>query len=397
VDGLHFSITTWQKEGITILMTRVTRPRLRELGITPGSLPTGTYNAITDVPGILVGQVTLIDDGPGKLAGTGPARTGVTMIVPRNGNIWTDHAFAGYFNFNGCGEMTGQAWIAESGVIHTPIGITNTNSVGVVRDAIAAYPLEMSSQAGIPPSISASWQGSLPIVAETWDGWLNDINAFHITKEHAFEALRTATSGPVAEGNVGGGTGMICHEFKGGTGTSSRIVNHQGKPYTVGVLVQTNDGDRRLFRVTGIPVGQEIGYQDVEHPWDKPPKGGSIIVIIATDAPLLPTQCSRLARRATVGLANVGGMGHNGSGDLFLAFSTGNHLPITAPGNFDLQMLQNDHMDPFFEAVVEATEEAILNALTAAETMTGLQGHTAYALPLERLQEVMHQYRKHEQ
>jgi L-aminopeptidase/D-esterase len=374
------------------------RARLRELGITIGALPTGTYNAITDVPGVLVGQTTLISDKPVAKSSQGAtpsiARTGVTMIVPRNGTIWTDHAFAGYFNFNGCGEMSGQAWIAEAGVLHTPIGITNTNSVGIVRDAIAAYPLELYAQTDIPPSLSASWQGSLPVVAETWDGWLNDINAFHITKEHAFQALKTAQSGPVAEGNVGGGTGMICHEFKGGTGTSSRLINYQDELYTVGVLVQTNYGDRRHLQIAGVPVGQEIGYEVIEHPWEKPPKGGSIIVIIATDAPLLPIQCSRLARRATVGLAHVGGMGHNGSGDLFLAFSTGNHLPITAQGKIDLQMIPHDHLDPFFEAVAEATEEAILNALTAAETMTGWQGHTAYALPLKRLQEVMRQYNR---
>lgn len=365
----------------------MTRTRLRDLGITIGNLPTGQYNAITDVPGVQVGQVTIIADEPRC------ARTGVTVIVPRAGDIWFDHAFASFFNFNGCGEMTGQPWIAESGVIHTPIAITNTNSVGVVRDAIAAYPLERPNQLDVAPSISASWQGSLPIVAETWDGWLNDIGACHVTKEHVFEALAQAQSGPVAEGNVGGGTGMICHEFKGGIGTSSRLVRCLGEQYTVGVLVQTNYGDRRLLRVDGVPVGREIGYDSVDHPWEKPPKGGSIIVIIATDAPMLPMQCQRLAKRATIGLTRVGGIGNNGSGDIFLAFSTGNHLPIQSQHKLDVQMIPNDHCDLFFEAVAEATEEAILNALTAAETMTGWQDHTAYALPLDTLQHIMSKYR----
>ncbi len=363
------------------------RARLRDLGISIGHLPTGPYNAITDVEGVLVGQYTLIHDTPHV------ARTGVTMIVPRNGNIWADAAFAGSFIFNGCGEMTGLAWIEEAGMMHTPIGITNTNSVGVVRDAIAAYPTEQAKQGQAPASIASSWDGSLPIAAETWDGWLNDIAAFQVTKEHAHEALKAAKTGPVAEGNVGGGTGMICHEFKGGIGTSSRLVDSASGRYTVGVLVQTNYGSRPLLRVDGVPVGRELGFERVPSPWLKKATDGSIIVVIATDAPLLPIQCKRLAKRATVGLSRVGSIGSNGSGDIFLAFATGNHLPAPAPaGPYDLKMIPHDHLDSFFEGVAEAVEEAILNALTAAETMVGWQGRTVYALPLDNLQRIMKKY-----
>jgi len=357
------------------------------MGITIGRLPIGKYNAITDVPGVLVGHKTIIHALPRV------ARTGVTVIVPRDGAIWQDHAFAGYFSFNGCGEMTGLPWIEESGTIHTPIGITNTNAVGVVRDAIAAYPIEYANDSSISPSIAASWPGSLPVAAETWDGWLNDIDAFHVTKEHTYEALAAAQSGVVAEGNVGGGTGMICHEFKGGIGTASRLVEGPDGQYTVGVLVQTNYGSRYLLRVGGVPVGHEIGFERTPSPWIEPPKGGSIIVIIATDAPLLPVQCKRLAKRATVGLARVGGMGDNGSGDIFLAFATGNHLPSNTSTLFELKMLSHDYLTPLFEAVVEAVEESILNALTAAETMTGWQDRTVAALPLDELQRVMAKYR----
>ncbi len=361
------------------------RTRLRNLGITIGHLPTGTYNAITDVPGVLVGHSTLVHDTPRV------ARTGVTMIVPRNGNIWTDHAFAGAFSLNGCGEMTGLAWVEESGMMHTPIGITNTNSVGVVRDAIAAYPTDSAQQG--QASIASSWDGSLPIVAETWDGWLNDISAFQVTKEHAQTALINAKSGPVAEGNVGGGTGMICHEFKGGIGTSSRLVDVSGSRYTLGVLVQTNYGSRSLFRVDGVPVGRELGFEHVPSPWLEKATDGSIIVIIATDAPLLPVQCKRLARRASLGLARVGSIASNGSGDIFLAFSTGNSLPVPASEIYNLKMIPHDFLDLFFEGVAEAVEEAILNALTAAETMVGWKERTAYALPLDDLQRIMRRYR----
>lgn len=365
----------------------MTRARLRDLGITIGRLPTGMQNTITDVPGVLVGHSTIISDTPRV------ARTGVTMIVPREGAIWRDHVFAGSFAFNGCGEMTGLAWVEESGILHTPIGITNTNAVGVVRDAIASYPVEYPGRIGLIASAAASWDGSLPIAAETWDGWLSDINAFHVTKEHAFDALLSAKGGPVEEGNVGGGTGMICHDFKGGIGTSSRIVECPSGRYTVGVLVQCNYGERHLLRVDGVPVGRELGLEQIPAPWQAPPKGGSIIVIIATDAPLLPVQCKRLARRATVGLSHVGGIGTNGSGDIFLAFSTGNHLQMASLVPLDLQMLPHDQLDIFFEATAEAVEESIVNAMTAAETMSGWQGRTAHALPLGELQRIMARYR----
>lgn len=358
------------------------RARLRDLGITIGRMPTGTYNAITDVPGVLVGQTTIIADEPRI------ARTGVTVIVPREGAIWGDHAFAGYFSFNGCGEMTGLPWIEESGVIHTPIAITNTNDVGSVRDALAAYAVEHPERIGLS-SAASSWSGSLPVAAETWDGWLSDIDAFHVRKAHVFAALEAATSGPVAEGNVGGGTGMICHEFKGGIGTASRLVECPAGRYTVGALVQSNYGQRHLLRVDGVPIGRELGYDRVPHPWEEPPSGSSIIIIVATDAPLLPVQCKRLARRATTGLARVGGIGDNGSGDIFLAFSTGNHLPLNSPVLHELKMVPHDQLGLFFEATAEAVEEAILNALTAAETMTGHAGHTAHALPLDDLQRLM--------
>jgi len=288
--------------------------------------------------------------------------------------------------------MTGLPWIEEAGIIHTPIGITNTNAIGVVRDAIAAYPTEHPEKVGCPPAVAASWYGSLPVVAETWDGWLSDIDAFHVTKEHAYEALIAATSGLIAEGNVGGGTGMICHGFKGGIGTSSRIVACPSGRYTVGVLVQSNYGSQRLLRVDGVPVGREIGVGRVATSGEVPSPGGSIIVIVATDAPLLPMQCKRLARRATIGLARVGGIGENGSGDLFLAFATGNHLHMNSTSPLEIKMLPHDQLDIFFEAVAEAVEEAILNALTGAETMTGWQGRTVHALPLDELQRVMSRY-----
>lgn len=355
----------------------MTRARLRDLGIKIGRLPTGPNNAITDVPGVLVGHSTLIHDEPHV------ARTGVTMIVPRGGDIWRDYAFAGYFSFNGNGEMTGLPWLDESGMLTSAIGITNTHQVGVVRDALVAYAIQNGY----------SDRFLLPVVTETYDGWLNDINAFHITKEHVYQALMSAASGAVQEGNVGGGTGMICHDFKGGIGTSSRVVNSESGQYTIGVLVQSNYGDRELLRVAGVPVGEEISGAHTPTPWKPTDVQGSIIIVIVTDAPLLSVQCKRLAKRATVGLARVGGVGYNGSGDLFLAVATGNHLPVEANMPYDLKMVPHHHMNPFFEAVAEATEEAILNSLTAAETLTGFKGRIAHALPLDELQRVMAKYR----
>jgi D-aminopeptidase len=352
------------------------RMRLRELGISIGSMPTGPLNAITDVPGVWVGHTTLIHDEPRV------ARTGVTMIVPREGAVWQNKVFAGYHSFNGNGEMTGIPWLAESGMLGSPIAITNTHQVGVVRDALVHYEVDRDD----------SQRFYLPVVTETYDGWLNDINAFHVTQAHALAALEAARPGPVAEGNVGGGTGMICHDFKGGIGTASRSVECPSGRYTLGVLVQANYGTRRLLRVNGVPVGREIDETHTPSPLQEQLKDGSIIIIVATDAPLISGQCERLARRATLGLARVGGLGSNYSGDLFLAFATGNDLPTAADKPLSLQMLPHHHLNPFFEAVAEAVEESIINALTSAETMTGQKGRVVHALPLDELQRVMKKY-----
>jgi D-aminopeptidase len=352
------------------------RARLRDLGLTTGTLPTGAWNAITDVPGVRVGFTTLIHDEPAVV------RTGVTAIWPRGPELWTDAVFAGIHSFNGNGEMTGWAWIAEQGLLATPLCITNTHSVGVVRDAICAL--------GIREKVPAPFL--LPVVAETHDGWLSDAGSFPVTTAHAIAALDGAKSGPVAEGNVGGGTGMICHEFKGGTGTASRVVETAGNRYTVGALVQANYGTRELLRVDGVPVGREIGVGLVPSHRTMPREAGSIIVVLATDAPLLPIQCQRLARRATTGLAWVGGVGFNGSGDIFLAFATGNHVRHDNVIS-TLNMLAPDAINPLLLAAAEATEEAILNALTMAETLSGWHDRTVHALPLDRLVDVMRRYR----
>jgi D-aminopeptidase len=360
------------------------RMRLRDLGISVGGLPTGAFNAITDVAGVKVGYFTLIRDTPHVV------RTGITAIWPRGPEIWTDYVFSGTFSFNGNGEMTGLPWIAEQGTLGAPIGITNTYQVGIVRDAICALAVRDG----------ASQLFHLPVVAETYDGWLNDIQSFPLKAEHVFAAFDSAMGGgPIAEGNVGGGTGMICHDFKGGTGTASRIVIEDGARYTVGALVQANYGLRELLRIDGVPIGREIGPEIVparisgKQIAARNEEGGSIIVVLATDAPLLPIQCQRLARRATTGLAWVGGIGANGSGDLFIAFSTGNHVgqndKIT-----NVRMLAPDAMTSLFRAAAEATEEAILNALCMAETMTGRDDRTIHALPLDRLQHVMRSYRR---
>jgi D-aminopeptidase len=352
------------------------RVRLRGLGLTIGSLPTGTFNAITDVAGVKVGYFTLISDMPHV------ARTGITAIWPRGPETWSDYVFAGTFSFNGNGEMTGLPWIAEQGLLGAPIGITNTNQVGIVRDAICALAVRDHSPQ----------ECHLPVVAETYDGWLSDIKSFPLKAEDAFAAFNSAIGGgPIAEGNVGGGTGMICHEFKGGTGTASRVVTEDGAHYTVGALVQANYGLRETLRIDGVPVGREIGPEIVPAHYSGG-EGGSIIVVLATDAPLLPLQCQRLARRATTGLAWVGGSGNNGSGDIFIAFSTANHIgPNERITN--VRMLAPNAMTSLFRAAAEATEEAILNALCMAETMTGKDGRTIHALPLDRLAQVMRRYR----
>ena len=353
----------------------MTRARLRDLGFAIGRMPTGKFNAITDVPGTLVGHTTLIHDDPRI------ARTGVTVVVPREGEIWNDAAFCGYFSFNGSGEMTGIPWIEESGMLTSIVGITNTHQVGLVRDALVEHSIKNGYIRG--------WV--LPVVAETYDGFLSDIDAFHLSKEHVFQAIASASGGVPDEGNVGGGTGMICHGFKGGIGTSSRLVETRSGQFTVGALVQANYGAREDLRVNGVPVGLEMGPETIPLPGNTGSGNGSIIIIVATDAPLLPIQCQRLAKRATVGLSRAGGSGHNGSGDIFLAFSTGNHVTRT-DGPLDVKMLPLDHISPLFDATAEAVEESIINALTSAETMRGLNGRTAHALPLDELRRVMRKY-----
>lgn len=354
------------------------RARLRELGIAVGLLPTGPLNAITDVAGVRVGHATLIRDTPTV------ARTGVTAIWPHATDVWDRYLYGGYVSFNGNGEMTGTIWLEEQGMISGPVAITNTYAVGVVRDGICA----LAARDGAKQAFH------LPIVGETYDGWLSDIESFPVTRELAFQAFDSAQGGPVAEGCVGGGTGMICHDFKGGIGTASRMVEIAGETYTVGALVQSNYGSRELFRVDGVPVGQEIDADEVPLAKEPvPPRpDGSIIVVLATDAPLLPIQCKRLARRATTGLAWVGGIGGNGSGDIFLAFSTGNAVQGGEPVS-TVRSVAAESMTTLFLAAAEATQEAILNSMTAAETTTGFKGRTVHALPLDRLQEAMRKYR----
>lgn len=355
----------------------MSKPRLRDLGIQIGKLPTGEYNAITDIPDTLVGHCTLIYDQPSV------ARTGVTVILPRADKSRDNHAFAGFHSFNGNGEMTGLLWLSESGLLGSPIALTNTNQVGIVREALIEYDVAVHGGKGF----------RLPVVAETWDGWLNEIDAFHLEKQHVFDAITAARTGVVQEGNVGGGTGMICHDFKAGIGTASRLISYHEQTFTVGVLVQTNYGDRDDLRVDGVPVGRELGAERIPVPKLTQP-GGSIIVIIGTDAPLLPMQCRRLAQRATLGLGRVGGNGYNSSGDIFLAYATGNHILAEQKRIASLQMVPNSALDIFFVAVAEATEEAILNALLAAEPMTGYLGRQAHALPADDLITVMRKYQR---
>ena len=358
-----------------------TKSRARDLGVPFDGTP-GKYNAITDVNGVEVGHTTLIS-GSGKLkVGQGPIRTGVTAIHPR-GKEANDSVFGAWFTLNGNGEMTGTTWLEDSGFLNGPIMITNTHSVGVVRDAVIAWKVKRGN-----PDMEGYWW-SLPVVAETWDGYLNDINGFHVKPEDAFQALDTAHTGPVEEGNVGGGTGMICNEFKGGIGTSSRVLDQKAGSYTVGVLVQCNYGRRDQLRIAGVPVGKEIP----EHP-AYGEDVGSIIIVIATDAPLIPTQLKRLARKASLGLGRDGSYSGDGSGDIFISFSTANPGAASPTGVRKINMLPNDSLDPLFLATVQATEEAIVNAMIAAETMTGIDGHTAIALPHDRLKEVLQKYNR---
>ncbi|HYM49914.1 MAG TPA: P1 family peptidase [Candidatus Limnocylindrales bacterium] len=369
--------------------------RARDLGVVVGRGTPGPRNAITDVTGVRVGHATLIE-GEGPLhVGRGPVRTGVTVILPRPADPGAEPVFAGCHRLNGNGELTGLEWVRESGMLMTPVAITNTHSVGVVRDALIAARVRSGA---LDEDV---W--SLPVVGETWDGRLNDINGQHVRAGHVDQALASATDGAVPEGNVGGGTGMICHGFKGGIGTASRTVPSGAGAYTVGVLVQANYGRRERFRVNGLPVGEVLdaraiplpGPSGAPAPSGRPPsastRSGSIIVIVATDAPLLPHQCTRLAQRAGLGVARMGGVGEHSSGDLFLAFATGNGgLPGEAGLGeagapvIPIRMLADAHITPLFDAVIESTEEAILNALVAAETMVGRDGITAHRLDHHR-------------
>lgn len=376
------------------------KPRARELGVPQAGTP-GPLNAITDVPGVEVGVTTIIR-GAGKLVtGQGPVRTGVTAILPR-GRADDGSVFAAWFTLNGNGEMTGTTWVEESGFLGGPIMITNTHSVGAVHAATVEYAVQKGR--------AFTW--SLPVVAETWDGGLNDINGFHVSKADAHAAIAGARVGPVPEGNVGGGTGMTCHQFKGGTGTSSRRITVSGRPFTLGVLVQCNYGLRPRFSVAGVPVGEEIpdllpcyaalpdgstaGHPACAAPGsdrnDASAEHGSIIVVLVTDAPLLPHQLKRLARRASLGIGRMGGIGGNSSGDIFIAFSTANPGADADTGVVALTAISNDVINPLFEAAIDATSEAILNAMLAAETMTGVNGHTVYALPHDRLIAALRKY-----
>ena len=355
--------------------------RARDLGIHLGTLPPGPHDAITDVPGVRVGHATVRD---------GAARTGVTVVVPHADNLWTEPVFAGVHRLNGNGEMTGLPWLEEAGQLLSPVAITNTHSVGVVRDALVAIEVEEL------PAGRETW--ALPVVAETWDGVLNDIDGFHVTAAHVREAYAAASAGPVEEGSVGGGTGMVCHRFKGGIGTASRVLPADAGGWTVGVLVQANHGRRERLAVDGVPVGREIGTDVVPAPLTPEPGAGSIIVVVATDAPLLPDQCRRLAQRAGLGIARTGGVGENSSGDLFLAFSTGNRgmaaglIGDRPPFTAQVATVAGTYLTGLFDAVVEATEEAIVNCLLAAMTTTGANGVTAHALPHDLLLEAMARY-----
>jgi len=362
--------------------------RARDLGI-PFSGTPGPLNAITDVAGVTVGHTTLIT-GDGKLnVGSGPVRTGVTAVHPRGKTY--DPVFSGWYALNGNGEMTGTTWVEESGFLEGPVVITNTHSVGVARDATIEWQFANNLFDPLPDDPNVFW--SLPVVAETYDGDLNDINGFHVTKEHVISALESAKSGPVAEGNVGGGTGMICHQFKGGIGTASRQVKITGHDYTIGILVQANYGIRETLTIAGVPLGDELSDLMPEfRPTDR--ETGSIIVIVATDAPLLPHQLKRLARRVPLGISKVGGYASNGSGDIFIAFSTANSGAAARKGLLDVEMLPNDSISPLFLATAQATEEAIVNAMVAARTMTGINGNTVYALPHDRLIDILKEYNR---
>src|SRR6266508_2184484 len=372
-----------QKSPPATTTTEGEQTRARDLGIPFEGTP-GKFNAITDVAGVEVGFTTLIS-GEGKLeVGKGPVRTGVTSVIPRGHDSLNDPVYAGFFSLNGNGEMTGTAWVDESGFLEGPIIITNTHSVGVARDAVIAW----RGNHGAADKTGYWW--SLPVVAETWDGWLNDINGFHVKPENVWHALDTAHGGPLEEGSVGGGTGMICYEFKGGNGTASRKIdlsvskNGTARTFIIGVFLQANFGRRPQLTIAGIPIGKEIPGEVYKE------ESGSCIAVVATDAPLLPNQLKRLARRVSLGLARTGTISGNGSGDLFIAFSTANpNVANSDQVTHDVQTIPNDLMDPLFAGVVQATEEAVVNALIDNRSMTGRDNHRVEALPHNRLRQIM--------
>ena len=367
-------------------------PRARDLGV-PFDGKTGKYNAITDVQGVEVGHSTIISGEGENIAGKGPIRTGVTAIFPRGKAKKFSPVYANWYSLNGNGEMTGTTWVTESGFLETPIMITNTNSVGVVRDAVLKWYVDTNWYQG------EDWWYTYPVVAETYDGFLNDIYGFHVKEKHVVEAIANSKGGKVQEGNVGGGTGMMCLGFKGGIGSSSRLVTVKDSTYTIGVLVQSNFGSRNNLNIAGVHVGREL-KDTLRTKYNAPPSSrrqegdGSIIVIVATDAPLLPHQLKRIAHRVTIGMGNVGGRGSNGSGDIYLAFSTANETAFNRDNTTTVQTFSNDLMTPLFEGTVQAVEEAIINAMVAAETMTGINGNTSYALPHDLLIDVLKKYKK---
>jgi D-aminopeptidase len=367
--------------------------RARELGIEVGTGEPGAHNAITDIPGVLVGYCTLVSGSGELVVGRGPVRTGVTVVLPHGGRPSMEPVFAGFHRLNGFGELTGLEWLHESGMLASPIALTNTNSVGIVRDTMIAREVAVPGRLPI----------MLPVVGETWDGILNDIGGQHVRPEHVHAAFDDARTGPIAEGNVGGGTGLQCYGFKGGTGTASRLVELDGDTFTVGVLVQANHGDRRHFEVNGVPVGQILGWREVPVPRMSaitrvPPGTGSVLAVVATDAPLLPHQLNRLAQRAGLGIAKFGARGDNYSGDLMIAFSTAAHgMPDQGPGArteiaLTVQTLALPYVDAMFAAVIEATAEAILNAMLQAETMAGRDDLVLRALNGEQLAHILDQY-----
>jgi len=368
------------------------KPRARDLGV-PFVGNTGEFNAITDVKGVEVGYSTIISGEGENSVGKGPVRTGVTAIFPRGKAKKFSPVYANWYSLNGNGEMTGTTWVTESGFLETPIMITNTNSVGVVRDAVLKWYVDTDWYSG------EDWWYTYPVVAETYDGFLNDIYGFHVKEEHVLEAIKNTSSGKIAEGNVGGGTGMMCLGYKGGTGTASRVFQINDLTYTVGAIVQSNFGAKRNLSIAGVPVGIEL-KDTLNYEFNTPPQSrrqegdGSIIVIVATDVPLLPHQLKRIAQRIPLGVGIVGGRGSNGSGDIFLAFSTANENAFNRDKKATVETMSNDRLMPVFEATVQAVEEAIINAMVAAETMEGINGNKAYALPHDLLIETLKKYNR---